>query len=80
MLASKSEEKRLDRAVETCADQTESRADYASVTRNRAQAAHQMAVSTSSGSSKLDWGAKQLQDAEEGIPLGECQLISYDYR
>jgi len=38
------------------------------------QVARQMPVSRNSGSSRLDWGAKQRQDAEEGIPLGKCRL------
>ncbi len=72
--ASKSEEKRLDRTVQTCADQTESRAASASVTRNRARLALQMLRNWLGAPKRLDWGGKQQQDAKEDIPLGECQL------
>ncbi len=42
MSASKSEERRLDRAVQTCADQTEIRVDLTSATENHAQLARHM--------------------------------------
>ncbi len=73
-LAMNPEQKRLRWSVQTAPNQTKTPINLTFETGSRVQAARQMAVSLNSASSRLDWGAKQRQDAEEGIPLGECRL------
>lgn len=74
MSASRSEEKRLNRAVQICADQTESRADPTSVTRNRARLALQMPRNWHRAPKKLDCYAIRRQHHKDGVLLGECRI------
>jgi len=77
MSASKSEEKRLDRAVRTFADQTESRLIPAAETRNHAQLEHQMPRHRHSVTKRLDLRPKQRHRAGDRILLGECWFSRY---
>ena len=73
--ASKSEEKRLDGAVQTSANQTESRTDSTAGTRNHAQLARRMPSQRHGVLKRIDRGPKQRQYAGERILLGECRII-----
>jgi hypothetical protein len=66
----KSEQKRIIRFVHTDHNQTKAPINFVFETGSRAQAARRMPVSWTRVSNWLDLGARQRQDAEEGIPLG----------
>ena len=70
---SKSEEKRLDRAVQTYADQTKSRADPAYVPRNHARLALQMPRNWHGAPQSLDCYAIGRQHHKDGVLLGKCR-------
>ena len=66
----KSEQERLIQFVQTDPNQTKTPINLVFETGSCAQAARRMPVSRTRVSNWLDLGAKQRQDAEEGMPLG----------
>ena len=66
----KSEQERLIRFVDTDPNQTKTPVNFVFESGSRAQAARRMPVSRTRVFNWLDLGAKQRQDAEEGMPLG----------
>jgi hypothetical protein len=72
--ASKSEEKRLDRAVQTSANQTESRTGFTAGTKNYVQLARRMPRPRHGVLKRLDPGPKQRQLVGECVLLRECRF------
>ena len=77
MSAPKSKEKRLDRAIQTCADQTVSSADPAAETRNRVRSGRQVPTHWYRERKGLDRYAIGLQYDRDGVLLGECRLKTW---
>ena len=76
MSASKSEKKRLDRAVQTCADQTVSCADPAAETRNRGRLERQVPRHWLRARKRHDPYAIGRQHDGDSVLLGKCRFKS----